>query len=69
MKKILILFLVICFSCQPEYPKQFSEPALLEMIISEDGEKQTFGEILYHNKGKKILLNFWASWCKDCIYD
>jgi len=27
----------------------------------------TFREVLYQNKGKTILIDVWASWCKDCI--
>lgn len=69
MRRVLLLFFIFSLSCTPDYPKEFSEPALLEMVIAEDGEKLTFREILYRNRGKKIFINFWASWCKDCIND
>ena len=37
------------------------------MVITQDGTKLTFREILYKHKGEKILIDVWASWCKDCI--
>lgn len=58
-----IIFLVSC----SEDPKQFSEEALLDMVITPNGTKLTFREVLYKHKGEKILIDVWASWCKDCI--
>lgn len=69
MKKIFVFFLIVVSSCTTDYPKDFSEAALKEMLITQDEMKLTFREVLYENKGKKILINFWASWCKDCIND
>ncbi len=37
------------------------------MLITQDDSKLTFREVLYKHKGKKILIDVWASWCKDCI--
>lgn len=37
------------------------------MLITQNGEKLTFREVLYKHKGEKILIDVWASWCKDCI--
>lgn len=37
------------------------------MVITTNGDKMTFREILYNNKGKTIFIDLWASWCKDCI--
>lgn len=50
-----------------EDPKQFSEKALQDMLVTQDGSKLTFREVLYKHKGEKILIDVWASWCKDCI--
>ena len=67
MKKIFILFVVILFVSCSEDPKQFSEKVLLDMVIAPDDSKLTFREVLYKHKGEKILIDVWASWCKDCI--
>ena len=37
------------------------------MLIGLDDSKITLREVLYNHKGKKILIDVWASWCKDCI--
>ena len=34
-----------------------------EIIINKDGAKMN---LLEENKGKYIVLDFWASWCGDC---
>jgi thiol-disulfide isomerase/thioredoxin len=31
------------------------------------GEPITFGKMLEMYKGKKVLIDIWASWCRDCI--
>jgi len=66
-KSILFLFIGFVFSCVSEKPKQFSKEVNLEMLIGLDNSKITLGEIIYNHKGKKILIDVWASWCKDCI--
>ncbi|WP_296638500.1 TlpA disulfide reductase family protein [Polaribacter sp.] len=67
MKKIIVLFFLVVMSCKKEYPTSFTESANLEMLIGLDGTKITLREVLYKHKGKKILIDVWASWCKDCI--
>ncbi len=67
MKKIILLLFVLFISCNTEKPKQFSEPANLEMLIGLDGTKITFREVINKYKGQKIVIDFWASWCKDCF--
>ena len=54
-------------SCNLEKPTQFSEEANLEMLIGLDDSKITLREVLQQHKGKKILIDVWASWCADCI--
>lgn len=36
-------------------------------LLTPTGESVTFAEVLQAHKGKKILIDFWASWCRDCI--
>ncbi|WP_298782370.1 TlpA family protein disulfide reductase [uncultured Polaribacter sp.] len=66
MKKIILLILIIFTSCGPD-PTEFSEKALKDTVLSFNNSKLPFEQILLENKGKKILIDVWASWCKDCI--
>jgi len=66
MNYILILLLSI-FSCNTEVPTQFSEAALNDTFITLEGNNIAFKDILENNKGKTIVIDVWASWCKDCI--
>nr|WP_321227516.1 TlpA disulfide reductase family protein [uncultured Psychroserpens sp.] len=70
MKKIIyIAFICLCItSCeaQPE-PKQFSQEALNATFLDLESESVTFQKILEANKGKTVLIDIWASWCRDCI--
>ncbi|PKV65512.1 thioredoxin-like protein [Polaribacter sp. Hel1_33_96] len=67
MKKLFLLLIVIFISCNSEKPTQFSTETYKEMLIGLDDSKITLREVLYNHKGKKILIDVWASWCKDCI--
>jgi len=63
ISSILFLF-VITIQAQV---KSFSEEALNDTFVSYEGENITFSEILERYKGKTILIDVWAAWCKDCI--
>ncbi len=66
IKKIIFLS-VLFISCTLKTPTQFSEKALKDTLYSLNGEKSTFKEIINQYKGKKVLIDVWASWCGDCI--
>lgn len=36
-------------------------------LVSLNGTSTTLSEILEQYQGKKILVDFWASWCRDCV--
>lgn len=77
MKKIfvlLVLALNILTSCAqnksaPDYllNNEFPNNIKEVKIQTIDGQSVTFGEVLEQHKGKKIVLDFWASWCGDCL--
>lgn len=73
MKKLLIL-VAICsiFGLNAQKPPQdvktnFTKEVLSQKIISFEGKKQTIAEVLKPFEGKILIIDFWASWCKDCI--
>ena len=73
MKKITILF-VFLISCGifaqkvPDVLKtEFSKEALAQKITSLEGKKLSISEVLKKHEGKVLIIDFWASWCRDCI--
>ncbi len=63
------VFICLCITnceAQPE-PTQFSEAALNAVFVNPEGEKESLKTILETYKGKKVLIDIWASWCRDCI--
>jgi len=68
MRKIsYLLLLFISFLACKEDPKNFKEAALNDMLVTLEGEEVTLKSILEKHKGKKIVIDIWASWCADCI--
>jgi thiol-disulfide isomerase/thioredoxin len=45
----------------------FSEDALNDTFITIEGESVSFESILDSYKGQTVLIDVWASWCRDCI--
>ncbi len=64
----LILFCITFSSCeaQPE-PVQFSAEALNDTFIDSEENEVMFKSIIEAHKGKTVLIDIWASWCRDCI--
>ncbi|MBP9191789.1 MAG: TlpA family protein disulfide reductase [Ignavibacteria bacterium] len=54
MKSILILITFLCFA------NSYSQDLL-------PADKNTLDSIKEANKGKVILFNYWATWCKPCV--
>lgn len=68
MKKILIFFTIILLTaCNKEKPIPFSQEALKDTFINFEEQPITLQEVLTKYKGKKVMLEVCASWCKDCI--
>ena len=65
-KKILVLVLFLS-GCTFTAPTVFSEEALNDTVMNIQHEELLFKEMLKAHKGKKVVLNVWASWCRDCI--
>ena len=67
MKKIYLVFIIMFASCNTEKPIHFSEVALNDTVNSLNNIIFTIEEMLQKHKGKKVLIDVWASWCGDCI--
>ena len=67
MKKISLVLIIMFASCTTEKPIHFSEVALSDTVYSLNNTVFTVEEMLQKYKGKKVLIDVWASWCGDCI--
>ncbi|MEI6865188.1 TlpA disulfide reductase family protein [Flavicella sp.] len=68
MKNLVFLFFIVITSCTTTQDKtQFSEKALADVMLDIQGEKITFSKIIEQYKGRKVVIDIWASWCSDCI--
>jgi len=69
MKKIILSIFVITLTtaCSNAQKSEFSKEALSEKVVADDGNEIQFQEILDKHKGKAVVIEFWASWCSDCV--
>lgn len=73
MKNIFasIFLLISVFFFSQEAPKilktNFSPKALSQKVTSLADKKIAIGDIFKKHQGKTFVIDFWASWCKDCI--
>ena len=69
IKKVstFLLLSLILIGCNFNSPTNFSKEALEDSFFDINNTSTQLKEILENNKGQKILINVWASWCRDCV--
>jgi len=73
MKKLLTILVmgIFTFGCSQKTPDisktEFSKEALSQKLENEDGKSITIQDILNQHKGKILVIDFWAGWCRDCL--
>lgn len=73
MKRVFLLFSLFLMSYVfaqkvPSVTKtSFSKEALAQKITDIDGKTTTISKILEKHKGKVLVIDLWASWCRDCL--
>lgn len=73
MKQMLTFLMLGIFTlgCSQQVPEvlktEFSKEALNQKLENEEGKSITVKEILSQHKGKVVVIDFWAGWCRDCL--
>lgn len=73
MKKLALILTISIFGLsysqqQPKVLKTgFSKEALVQKLENEEGKSVTIQQILDEHKGKVLVIDFWAGWCRDCL--
>ena len=65
--KYILISCLLFVSCSKEIQTQFSDEVLNEVYLNLEDNSVTLRDVLSEHKGKQIVIDVWASWCRDCI--
>lgn len=63
----LFSFIFLLFTCSKTPKNSFSDEVLAEKLENQTNEKITLAEIYIPKSDSITIIDFWASWCPDCI--
>ncbi|CAM1374329.1 TlpA family protein disulfide reductase [Tenacibaculum xiamenense] len=69
-ERLVIYIVVLCFfwvGCSKKNETHFSKKALHDILMTKKGDSIEVNEIFQLHNTKKVVINIWASWCKDCL--
>ena len=70
LKFLVCLTVLVTFQVGCSQPKaSFDEDTAIPNVVLEEvtGEEITLRDVLARYKGQTIMIDFWASWCGDCL--
>ena len=67
MKKFSLLFFLLISVSLFSQEQKLNEAVMKSSFVDIDGNEVSFAKILEKHKGKKFVLEIWASWCSDCV--
>jgi len=67
MKKLSLVILLFISTMLFAQEKPLNDAVLESKFVDIKGNEISFVEILGKHKGKKVVLEIWASWCSDCV--
>lgn len=67
-----LLFVVQLFGQDQPVPgyvvnQDFPDSVKAVPMVTLEGGQATFADMLKTCRGKKVVIDIWASWCRDCI--
>ena len=69
---VTLIFITTAFTQDKPVPdyvttQDFPDSVKTLSLTKLDGTHVTFADVLQLHQGKKVVIDIWASWCRDCI--
>ena len=67
LASLIVAFFVFGCGQKKVERESFSVESLSHEVVTLNGKKVDFSEVLEKHKGQSIVIEVWASWCSDCL--